>query len=245
MLLDRSLQENTEQETRRWNQNRTKVRTKRLIHVVLPSHNEIEAQTKNTKSLYLLKVKVGMKATCVSCIQEVRSSSSLNAPQRTQTNLSYKECVYHTAKRVYVLFLNYSFIVLILWKLNTLWAPILYYSFIFSAHSFLLACVLVIRLSIRTKNLADISLVLTGKCNILRQFVHFLVSNICIVIIHFAVRLGWIRIFTIIYNVLQHYYDNLCSPESWSSLLMSQLAENNRGACALRQSVKKHNKRLF
>ncbi len=31
----------------------------------------------------------------------------------------------------------------------------------------------------------------------------------------------------IIYNDLQHYYDNRCSPESWSLLL---LAENSGGA---------------
>ncbi len=36
------------------------------------------------------------------------------------------------------------------------------------------------------------------------------------------------RIFTIIYNVLQHYYDNRRSSESWSSLLTSPLAENDR-----------------
>ncbi len=41
-----------------------------------------------------------------------------------------------------------------------------------------------------------------------------------------------IRIVTIIYDVLQHYYDNRCSPESWSSLLTSLLDENNRRACA-------------
>ncbi len=34
-----------------------------------------------------------------------------------------------------------------------------------------------------------------------------------------------IRIFTIIYNVRQHCYDNRGSPESWSSLLTSPLAE--------------------
>ncbi len=34
-----------------------------------------------------------------------------------------------------------------------------------------------------------------------------------------------IRIFTIIYDVLQHYYDERCSPESWSLLLMSPLGE--------------------
>ncbi len=40
-----------------------------------------------------------------------------------------------------------------------------------------------------------------------------------------------IRIFVIIYDVLQHHYDELrCSPESWSSLLTSLLAENNGGA---------------
>ncbi len=48
-----------------------------------------------------------------------------------------------------------------------------------------------------------------------------------------------IRIYTIIYNVLLHYYDKHCGPESWSSLLTSPLAENNRGACAPGQSVKK------
>ncbi len=30
----------------------------------------------------------------------------------------------------------------------------------------------------------------------------------------------------IIYDVLQHYYDNRRSPERWSLLLMSPLAEN-------------------
>ncbi len=40
-------------------------------------------------------------------------------------------------------------------------------------------------------------------------------------------------------DVLQHYYDEWCSPESWSLLLMSSLAENDReAACTLRQSVK-------
>ncbi len=49
-----------------------------------------------------------------------------------------------------------------------------------------------------------------------------------------------------IYNHMQHsYYDSQCSPESWSWLLMSPLAGSNAEACALRQSVKKHNKRLF
>ncbi len=37
-----------------------------------------------------------------------------------------------------------------------------------------------------------------------------------------------IRIFTIIYVVLQPFYAEWCSPESWSSLLTSPLAENNR-----------------
>ncbi len=45
-----------------------------------------------------------------------------------------------------------------------------------------------------------------------------------------------IRIFTIMYNVLQHYYDKQCSPESWNLLLTSLLAEISQGACALRQS---------
>ncbi len=51
-----------------------------------------------------------------------------------------------------------------------------------------------------------------------------------------------IRIFSIIYDVLQHYDDERCSPESWSSLLTSPLAENNGSLWAhqvLRQSVKK------
>ncbi len=42
-----------------------------------------------------------------------------------------------------------------------------------------------------------------------------------------------IRIFTIMYKVLHHYYDGRCSPESWSSLLASPPAENNEGAKAL------------
>ncbi len=49
----------------------------------------------------------------------------------------------------------------------------------------------------------------------------------------------------IIYNVLQHYYDNLCSLENWSLLLTSPLVEDTGGARALRQSVKKYNKRSF
>ncbi len=50
-----------------------------------------------------------------------------------------------------------------------------------------------------------------------------------------------IRIFMITYNVLQHYYDERRISVGWSSLLTSQLAENNKGACALRQSIKKYN----
>ncbi len=46
-----------------------------------------------------------------------------------------------------------------------------------------------------------------------------------------------IRIYKIIYDGLQHCYDERCSPESWSSLLMSLVAENNRGAWALRQEI--------
>ncbi len=48
-----------------------------------------------------------------------------------------------------------------------------------------------------------------------------------------------------IYNVLQHYYDNRHSPESWSLLLTSLPAENNGGERALTQSIEKYNKRLF
>ncbi len=47
------------------------------------------------------------------------------------------------------------------------------------------------------------------------------------------------------YDVLHHCYNNRCSPESWGSLLTSPLAENNGGACALRQSIKKYNKHAF
>ncbi len=36
----------------------------------------------------------------------------------------------------------------------------------------------------------------------------------------------------IIFDVLQHYDDEQRSPESWSSLLTSPLAENSGGACA-------------
>ncbi len=46
-------------------------------------------------------------------------------------------------------------------------------------------------------------------------------------------------------DVLQHDYDEQRSPESWSSLLMSSLAENNGRAHALRQSIKKRNKCSF
>ncbi len=42
----------------------------------------------------------------------------------------------------------------------------------------------------------------------------------------------------IIYNAVQHYNDERCSPESWSPLLMSLLAKNSGGACALKQSVR-------
>ncbi len=45
-------------------------------------------------------------------------------------------------------------------------------------------------------------------------------------------------IFTIIYDVLQHYDDGWCSPEGWNSLLMSLLAENNGGKRALRKEKK-------
>ncbi len=54
-----------------------------------------------------------------------------------------------------------------------------------------------------------------------------------------------LRIFTIIYNVLQHYYEEWCCPEGWILLLVSPLAKNNRGACAPRQSVEKHNNNSF
>ncbi len=40
--------------------------------------------------------------------------------------------------------------------------------------------------------------------------------------------LSVIRIFTIIYDALQHYYDKWFSPESWSSLLMSPLAKKQQ-----------------
>ncbi len=45
----------------------------------------------------------------------------------------------------------------------------------------------------------------------------------------------------IIYDALQHHYDERFSLDSWSLLLMSLLAENNRGKGALQQ----HNKRSF
>ncbi len=48
-----------------------------------------------------------------------------------------------------------------------------------------------------------------------------------------------VRIFTIIYAALQHHCDERCGPESWSSLLKSLLAENNGGASALIQSIKR------
>ncbi len=34
-----------------------------------------------------------------------------------------------------------------------------------------------------------------------------------------------------------HHYDKQRSPESWSSSLTPLLAENNRGACALRHAL--------
>ncbi len=43
----------------------------------------------------------------------------------------------------------------------------------------------------------------------------------------------------------QHHFDDWRSPESWSSLLTSLLAENNGGTCAIGQLVKKHNKHSF
>ncbi len=49
----------------------------------------------------------------------------------------------------------------------------------------------------------------------------------------------------IIFDVLRYCYERLHSPQSGSSLLMPALAENNGGACAQRQSVKKHNKSSF
>ncbi len=42
------------------------------------------------------------------------------------------------------------------------------------------------------------------------------------------------------YNVLQHYYDERCSPESLSPLLTLRVAKNNGGACALSDSIEKH-----
>ncbi len=41
----------------------------------------------------------------------------------------------------------------------------------------------------------------------------------------------------IIYSVLQHYYDERCSPESWSLLLTSLLAEDNRGTQTVHQKM--------
>ncbi len=51
--------------------------------------------------------------------------------------------------------------------------------------------------------------------------------------------------FMIIQDVLQIYYAEQCGHVGWILLLTSLLAENNVGACALRQSIKKCNKRLF
>ncbi len=71
------------------------------------------------------------------------------------------------------------------------------------------------------------------KCNILKEKFGFCTLSLVT------------RIFTIIYNVLQHQNDKLCSPESWSSLLTSLPAENNRKAYAHKQSVEKYNKHSF
>ncbi len=51
-----------------------------------------------------------------------------------------------------------------------------------------------------------------------------------------------IRIFMIIYNVLQHYYDKWCSHENWSSLLMPPLAENSwkQRSCSTWEDTTKH-----
>ncbi len=42
------------------------------------------------------------------------------------------------------------------------------------------------------------------------------------------------NVFTIRYDALQHYYDGRCNLEKVSSLPMSALAGNNRGAGALK-----------
>ncbi len=47
------------------------------------------------------------------------------------------------------------------------------------------------------------------------------------------------------YDVLQHNYDERCISKSWSYLLTSPLAENNKGAQAPRQSVKNTIKARF
>ncbi len=44
----------------------------------------------------------------------------------------------------------------------------------------------------------------------------------------------------IVYDVLQHSYDEQSSAESWSSLL-----KGHKGAQAQRQSIEKHNKCIF
>ncbi len=52
------------------------------------------------------------------------------------------------------------------------------------------------------------------------------------------------RIFTITYDVLLHYYDEKCSHENWSLLLRPPLTENSGGLGAyqvLQQSVEKGN----
>ncbi len=46
-------------------------------------------------------------------------------------------------------------------------------------------------------------------------------------------------------DIYNHSYDKRLSPESWSLKLTSPLAENNGGACALRQSGEKYNKCSF
>ncbi len=78
------------------------------------------------------------------------------------------------------------------------------------------------------------------KSSNLKEKFGFFCLFFCTIIISISLI---IRIFTIVYDVLQHYYDNQHSPESWSSLLTSLLAENNGGA--LRQSVKKYSKHSF
>ncbi len=54
-----------------------------------------------------------------------------------------------------------------------------------------------------------------------------------------------IRIFPIIFNVLHHFYDEQCSAESWSSLLMSLLASlmDSRGISRILQRT--HDRLVF